>query len=165
MTGPDSPRDDAFNPPLSYPAWLLGQDYASLAGLLGRLHSRGAIDLFAPTPLSELGSTARGASYHAGSDTQAGAVGALDDTLLDSASVRFLSAIELLVLHSGFELDATHDWVSASDIIATATELLDIAGTPAERRPSQADLLAAMRSCASWGLIYGPQWSDRKSVV
>lgn len=159
MTAPDSPRDDAFNPPLSYPAWLLGQDYASLAGLLGRLHSRGAIDLLAPTPLSELGSTARGASYHAGSDTQAGAVGALDDTLLDSASVRFLSAIELLVLHSGFELDATHDWVSASDIIATATELLDIAGTPAERRPSQQDLLAAMRSCASWGLIYGPEWS------
>ncbi|WOH94067.1 helicase-associated domain-containing protein [Corynebacterium urealyticum] len=159
MTGPESPRDDAFNPPLSYPAWLLGQDYASLAGLLGRLHSRGVIDLLAPTPLSELGSTARGASYHAGSDTQAGAAGALDDTLLDSASVRFLSAIELLVLHSGFELDATHEWVSASDIIATATELLDIAGTPAERRPSQGDLLAAMRSCASWGLIYGPEWS------
>ena len=89
MTAPDSPRDDASNPPLSYPAWLLGQDYASLAGLLGRLHSRGAIDLLAPTPLSELGSTARGASYHAGSDTLAGAAGALDDTLLDSASVRF----------------------------------------------------------------------------
>ena len=159
MTAPDSPRDDASNPPLSYPAWLLGQDYASLAGLLGRLHSRGAIDLLAPTPLSELGSTARGASYYAGPDTLAGAAGALDDTLLDSASVRFLSAIELLVLHAGFELDATHDWVSASDIIATATELLDIAGTPAERRPSQADLLAAMRSCASWGLVYGPQWS------
>lgn len=159
MTAPDSPRDDASNPPLSYPAWLLGQDYASLAGLLGRLHSRGAIDLLAPTPLSELGSTARGASYHAGSDTLAGAAGALDDTLLDSASVRFLSAIELLILHAGFELDAAHEWVSASDIIATATELLDIAGTPAERRPNQADLLAAMRSCASWGLIYGPQWS------
>ncbi|AGE37099.1 helicase-associated domain-containing protein [Corynebacterium urealyticum] len=159
MTAPDSPRDDASNPPLSYPAWLLGQDYASLAGLLGRLHSRGAIDLLAPTPLSELGSTARGASYYAGSDTLAGAAGALDDTLLDSASIRFLSAIELLVLHAGFELDATHDWISASDIIATATELLDIAGTPAERRPSQADLLAAMRSCASWGLIYGPRWS------
>ncbi|OFS18804.1 helicase-associated domain-containing protein [Corynebacterium sp. HMSC27B11] len=159
MTAPDSPRDDASNPPLSYPAWLLGQDYASLAGLLGRLHSRGAIDLLAPTPLSELGSTARGASYYAGSDTLAGAAGALDETLLDSASIRFLSAIELLVLHAGFELDATHDWVSASDIIATATELLDIAGTPAERRPSQADLLAAMRSCASWGLVYGPQWS------
>ncbi len=159
MTAHDSPGDDASNPPLSYPAWLLGQDYASLAGLLGRLHSRGAIDLLAPTPLSELGSTARGASYYAGPDTLAGAAGALDDTLLDSASVRFLSAIELLVLHAGFELDATHDWVSASDIIATATELLDIAGTPAERRPSQADLLAAMRSCASWGLVYGPQWS------
>lgn len=159
MTAPDSPRDDASNPPLSYPAWLLGQDYASLAGLLGRLHSRGAIDLLAPTPLSELGSTARGASYYAGSDTLAGAAGALDETLLDSASIRFLSAIELLVLHAGFELDATHDWISASDIIATATELLDIAGTPAERRPSQADLLAAMRSCASWGLIYGPRWS------
>ena len=159
MTAPDSPRDDASNPPLSYPAWLLGQDYASLAGLLGRLHSRGAIDLLAPTPLSELGSTARGASYYAGSDTLAGAAGALDDTLLDSASIRFLSAIELLVLHAGFELDATHDWISASDIIATATELLDIAGTPAERRPSQADLLAAMRSCASWGLVYGPRWS------
>lgn len=159
MTAPDSPRDDASNPPLSYPAWLLGQDYASLAGLLGRLHSRGAIDLLAPTPLSELGSTARGASYYAGSDTLAGAAGALDETLLDSASIRFLSAIELLVLHAGFELDATHDWISASDIIATATELLDIAGTPAERRPSQADLLAAMRSCASWGLVYGPQWS------
>ncbi|PZO97895.1 MAG: hypothetical protein DI609_12030 [Corynebacterium urealyticum] len=159
MTAPDSPRDDASQPPLSYPAWLLGQDYASLAGLLGRLHSRGAIDLLAPTPLSELGSTARGASYHAGSDALAGAAGALDDTLLDSASVRFLSAIELLVLHSGFELDATHEWVSASDIIATATELLDIAGTPAERRPNQTDLLAAMRSCASWGLIYGPEWS------
>ena len=159
MTAPDSPRDDASNPPLSYPAWLLGQDYASLAGLLGRLHSRGAIDLLAPTPLSELGSTARGASYYAGSDTLAGAAGALDETLLDSASIRFLSAIELLVLHAGFELDATHDWVSASDIIATATELLDIAGTPAERRPSQMDILAAMRSCASWGLVYGPQWS------
>lgn len=159
MTAHDSPGDDASNPPLSYPAWLLGQDYASLAGLLGRLHSRGAIDLLAPTPLSELGSTARGASYYAGPDTLAGAAGALDDTLLDSASVRFLSAIELLVLHAGFELDATHDWVSASDIIATATELLDIAGTPAERRSSQADLLAAMRSCASWGLVYGPQWS------
>src|SRR5699024_11891841 len=71
----------------------------------------------------------------------------------------FLPRHRLAKFPARVQAEAAHEWVSASDIIATATELLDIAGTPAERRPNQADLLAAMRSCASWGLIYGPQWS------
>lgn len=78
--------------------------------------------------------------------------------LHDVTDVASLRAIDLLLLHAATELDATVQPVTVGEVVETAEELLNIAGTPSALRPRRIDLDATFHKLASHGFIYGPHW-------
>ncbi|WP_426721689.1 helicase-associated domain-containing protein [Corynebacterium auriscanis] len=78
--------------------------------------------------------------------------------LHDVTDVASLRSIDLLLIHAATELDATTYPVTVQDVIETADELLNIAGTPHPRQPHHDDLIVALHKLAAHGFIYGPGW-------
>lgn len=78
--------------------------------------------------------------------------------LHDVTDVASLRSIDLLVLHAAAELDAMAQPATVSEVMETAEELLNIAGTPLDLRPHQEELTTAFAKLASHGFIYGPKW-------
>lgn len=165
-------------PSLTYQDWLLSHSDEQLSGLLWRLHQEEdpfTARAFADSPgfgssargASPLGASALGSSARGTSSLSSSALGSRSQPvsslfsphLLDGQGVHQLSAIELLVLHAGLEMDATRQWVTVGEILSTTDELLDIAGTVAGWRPEKTQVIEAIGECSRWGLLFGEAWT------
>lgn len=143
----------------SYGDWLFGQTDEALADLLTRLLSSN------PTTFVEnlTGSSAALDTLSAAVSTP-GSTGSrshhaeLYEDSPDPALIH-LSSLELAVCHAACELDAVHHPCTVAELGDTLTELLDIAGTPAQQRPDDREVRKAVQSLCHWGLVFGPDFA------
>ena len=143
----------------SYGDWLFGQTDEALADLLTRLLSSN------PTTFVEnlTGSSAALDTLSAAVSTP-GSTGSrshhaeLYEDSPDPALIH-LNSLELAVCHAACELDAVHHPCTVAELGDTLTELLDIAGTPAQQRPDDREVRKAVQSLCHWGLVFGPDFA------
>lgn len=115
-------------PALTYPVWLSQHSDEEIAALLWRLHAEGS---------SALAEQFRG-------------------TTIPEPALHQLTALELATVHAACEIGAASHPVSSTDLEDTLTELFDIAGTPADKRPNREEQQSAIASLARWGLMFSP---------
>ena len=143
----------------SYGDWLFGQTDEALADLLTRLLSSN------PTTFVEnlTGSSAALDTLSAAVSTPGSTGSRSHHTELygdspDPALIH-LNSLELAVCHAACELDAVHHPCTVAELGDTLTELLDIAGTPAQQRPDDREIRKAVQSLCHWGLVFGPDFA------
>lgn len=112
----------------SYPEWLAQHQDEDIAALLWRLYAQGSTSL-----LEQLSGQAH-----------------------PEPALQHLTSLELATLHAAVEIGAATFPTPLTDLVETLTELFDIAGTPPEQRPTEAQISQAVRRLASWGLLFSP---------